>query len=30
VAMAAWAGEKGVPPLYDPPQYPEYSWIGGF
>ena len=22
VALAAWAGEKGVPPLYDPPEYP--------
>jgi hypothetical protein len=22
VALAAWFGEKGVPPLYDPPEYP--------
>jgi hypothetical protein len=25
VALAAWAGEKGVPPLYDPPQLPMYT-----
>ena len=25
VALAAWFGEKGVPPLYDPPQLPPYT-----
>jgi hypothetical protein len=24
VALAAWMGGKGVPPLYDPPEMPTY------